>query len=169
MMFDALTNAGKHATCMLNFACACCQRYTKDSVFWIDNNVHYDVRQLPLFVGPNVIANAPQTGCLYVNYQQACYLRDCIPGKREPNMLVAPTEPLRNLAASAPGAALYRRPLVFRPETGFVLISQSIYSFRVFIIKLYMYIERYINGDNNIVRYNRCDNQSIVVIPSTSY
>ena len=123
-------------------ACACCQWYTKDSVFWIDNNVHYDVKQLPLFDGPNAIANAPQTGCLYVNYQQACYLRDCMPGKREPNMLVAPTEPLRNLAASAPGAALYRRPLVFRPETwtaeGLVLISQAIYSFWVliFIIKL---------------------------------
>ena len=43
------------------------------------------------------------------------------PGNREPNNPLLPTDPLLNLAASAPGAALYNRPPLPSPDMGGVI------------------------------------------------
>ena len=56
IMSSAPTNAGKHV--MSNIACAHCQRFTKDSVFWLAV-VRCQDTYIPPFVEPKVISDGP--------------------------------------------------------------------------------------------------------------
>jgi len=68
MMYGASISVGKHATS--NFACACSQRYTKDSVIWLAQMTLCVVMlcKFPPFVEPDVILDG------LTNRLSICYL-----------------------------------------------------------------------------------------------